>query len=73
MVNLQDVAYGYAFIDKYIVTNDIESLGISLIQGRQPEKLGEIAIPKSKLIYFNAVGGYRDKDTYEIVAVDCCH
>ena len=70
MLNLQDVAYGYAFIDKYIVTNDLESLGISLIQGRQPEKLGEIAIPKSKLIYFNAVGGYRDKDTYEIVAVE---
>ena len=70
MLNLQDVAYGYAFIDKYIVTNDLESLGISLIQGRQPEKLGEIAIPKSKLIYFNAVGGYRDKDTNKIVAVE---
>ncbi len=70
MLNLQDVAYGYAFIDKYIVTNDLESLGISLIKGRQPEKLGEIAIPKSKLIYFNAVGGYRDKDTNKFVAVE---
>lgn len=70
MLNLQDVAYGYAFIDKYIVTNDLESLGISLIKGRQPEKLGEIAIPKSKLIYFNAVGGYQDKDTHKFVAVE---
>ena len=70
MLNLQDVAYGYAFIDKYIVTNDLESLGISLIKGRQPEKLGEIAIPKSKFIYFNAVGGYQDKDTHKFVAVE---
>lgn len=69
MLNLQDVAYGYAFIDKYIVTNDLKSLGISLIKGRQPEKLGEIAIPKSKFIYFNAIGGYRDRETYEFVAV----
>ncbi len=69
MLNLQDVAYGYAFIDKYIVTNDLKSLGINLIKGRQPEKLGEVAIPKSKYIYFNAVGGYRDRDTGEYVEV----
>ena len=69
MLNLQDVAYGYAFIDKYIVTNDLKSLGINLIKGRQPEKLGEVAIPKSKYIYFNSVGGYRDRDTGEYVEV----
>lgn len=70
MLTLQEVAYGSAHINNYIVTNDMQSIGIKLLQGRQPQKLGEIAIPKSKLIYFNALGGYRDHNTNEYVAVD---
>lgn len=68
-ITLQEFAYGYNRIVKYIVSDDMQSLGIKLIEGRQPKKIGEIAIPKSKLLYFNALGGYYDIGIEEIIEV----
>ena len=68
-LTMQEIAYGSAGTSSYIVINDIESLGIKLLEGRSPKYLGEVAIPKSKQIYFNALGGYYDSNIEEYIEI----
>lgn len=47
----------YSLPDDVIVTNNPEEVGINIIEGVAPKKLGEVAIPKGWKTYFNARGG----------------
>lgn len=69
-LTLQEQSYGSASVHRYIATDDIESLGIKLLEGRSPKNIGEVAIPKSKQIYFNALGGYYDNKISDWVIIE---